>query len=247
MKFYALLGQSLGHSFSRSWFETKFKREGISGQYFNLEVNDLSSIRDIVLSHRLSGFNVTIPYKTSIIPYLDALDPLAGECGAVNVVKCEPDGRWRGFNTDIIGFRETLRPFLMNQHQKALILGTGGASRAVQVACRQLGLLTLIVSRSAKGKGMVSYQELDAGMMMEYPVIINATPLGTHPQTDTLPPIPYEGLTSENLLYDLVYNPPETAFLKEGAKRGAKTVNGYPMLERQAEESWLIWTENQTD
>lgn len=241
---YALLGKSLSHSFSRSWFEAKFREENLACEYINLELSELTTLRQIVRDLRLSGFNVTIPYKSIIIPFLDELDPIAEETGAVNTVKCRDDGTWIGFNTDVTGFRETLRTLLRPERHKALILGTGGAAKAVKYACNELGLENKLVSRKAVGTGVLTYTELDEVIIREFKVIINTTPLGTFPDVYEKPDLPYEGITSGHLLYDLVYNPSETSFMKEGSARGARVMNGYPMLVRQAEESWAIWTGN---
>jgi shikimate dehydrogenase len=249
-KIYGLIGLPLTHSFSKKYFSEKFLKEGIADQfrYENFELASLTEFRELVATHpQLYGLNVTIPYKEKIIPYLDELHAEAVTTGAVNTVVIERDTdgkviKTSGFNTDVTGFKETLKPYLKPSHQGALVLGSGGASKAVQQALKILHLPFLVVSRD-KGTGTVSYHEITNEVLLEYPVIINATPLGTFPDNESFPPIPYELLSGKNLLYDLVYNPPETVFLLKGRQQGAVTLNGYPMLVLQAEAAWKIWQE----
>lgn len=188
----------------------------------------------------LEGLNVTIPYKEAVIPYLQELDPTAAAIGAVNTIRVTPGGL-KGFNTDVVGFRDSLRPLLRGSDTAALILGTGGASKAVAYALGQLGIALRFVSRDP-GPGQLSYEALDAAMLREFPVIINCTPLGTYPAVSGAPAIPYAAITPAHLLYDLIYNPEQTKFLRKGAQQGARTKNGLEMLQLQAEASWELWS-----
>ncbi|MDR1884350.1 MAG: shikimate dehydrogenase [Prevotella sp.] len=245
MDLYGIVGNSLAHSFSPRYFTGKFAKENIDAEYVKFEIPDISLFPDIVNSHaNLKGMNVTIPYKEKIIQYLDELDPPAKELGAVNVIKFLRDGdrvRLAGYNSDIIGFRNSIGPSIdRNIHRKALILGTGGASKAVAGGLRSLGLDFTCVSRTPKA-GQLAYRDLDESTFNEYTVIVNASPLGTFPNVDEAPDIPYQYLTSGCLLYDLVYNPAETKFLRLGKERGSKVKNGSEMLELQALAAWDIW------
>lgn len=242
MPAYALVGKKLGHSFSKAWFTAKFEREGLEDfQYINLETDSIENIRQLAEENQLSGFNVTIPYKRTVIPFLDELSPAAAAIQAVNTVKRFPDGRLMGYNTDIFGFRESLKPHLRPCHSHALILGTGGASKAVAYVLEELGIEFQYVSRSPAGKDTRTYDRLNNLDIRNAPLLVNTTPMGTFPDIETAPDIPYEGIDKYHLLFDLVYNPPETKFLKLGKMYGADTVNGYDMLVKQAEESWRIW------
>lgn len=241
MPVYALLGRQLGHSFSKSWFNAKFEREGLQDHsYINIETEELKDIRILLDSNRISGLNVTIPFKSAIIPFLDGLDEIAGTIGAVNTVTCSKDGKLFGYNTDWIGFYETLKPLLRPYHTQALVLGSGGASVAVRYVLDLLGIDYILVSRNT-GPGIVNYDSLTQKDVRNAPLIINTSPVGTYPDTESAPDIPYSGIEKFHLLYDLVYNPAETLFIRRGKAAGAATINGYPMLIRQAEESWKIW------
>jgi shikimate dehydrogenase len=248
MNTYGLIGFPLKHSLSAVFFAEKFKNERIEAEYLNFEIPDILDIREVILfNQHLKGLNVTIPYKEKVIPFLHEISAEALKIGAVNVVKVErrPGDmyfyRLKGFNTDYIGFKESIRPLLRPEmHRKALILGTGGASKAVFHALNDLGVETRFVSRQADGE-KIAYTNLTPQIIGEYRVIVNASPVGTFPKTDECPAIPYEGLTPEHLLYDLVYNPAETLFLKKGAERGATVKNGKEMFERQALAAWEIW------
>lgn len=243
MPAYALVGKKLGHSFSKAWFMAKFEREGLPGcRYDNIELEHIDELPAAVKAHDLAGFNVTIPYKSAIIPYLDELSPAALETGAVNTVSVR-EGRMIGHNTDVIGFEATLDPLLKPCHTAALILGTGGAAKAVAYVLRRKGIDFQVVSRQGDGKTILRYEQLTMLDVRNAGLIINTTPLGMYPSTDSKPDIPYEGVDKYHLLYDLVYNPPETQFMKMGQLYGAATVNGYNMLIRQAQESWNIWQE----
>ncbi len=243
-----LIGYPLTHSFSARYFAEKFKNEGISGYtYENFEIPRIEDFPNVIKNNpEILGLNVTIPYKEQIIPYLDELDDEAKEIGAVNTIKVirSVDGsvKLKGFNTDIYGFRETLKPLLKMNHYKALILGTGGAAKAVEYVLKKIGLSVLYVSRNPESENERSYIELNEFAVKDFPVIVNSTPLGMHPKVDACPDIPYEFLNENNLLYDLIYNPAETLFMKKGAEKGAITQNGLGMLKLQAEKAWSIWT-----
>lgn len=243
MKQYGLIGKTLSHSFSKKYFEEKFKRENINAVYENFELNDISQVEGLFSIHsNLCGLNVTIPYKEQIIPYLDEVDEQAQKIGAVNTIYIDKEtGKMKGYNTDVYGFKQSLKPFLENQHQRALILGTGGASKAVAYVLNELGITTAFVSRTPQLENQLSYDELNENILASFLLIINTTPLGTFPDVEEKPPINYDAITPNHLLYDLVYNPAETAFLKEGKKRGALTINGEQMLQLQAEKAWEIW------
>ena len=238
MKRYGLIGKTLGHSFSRQYFGEKFAAEHIDARYDNFEMPSADDVLPLIESMPdLVGLNVTIPYKQDVVPLLRSLDADARAIGAVNVIRIRD---MRGFNTDVIGFRESIRPLLQPHHTKALVLGTGGASKAVRYGLRQLGIEPLSVSRTSR-EGIISYADIDEALLSEYRVIVNCTPLGTFPNVEQCADIPYDLLTPEHLLYDLVYNPDETRFLRMGRERGAATKNGYEMLVRQAEAAWEIW------
>ena len=247
---YGLIGHPLGHSFSKDYFTEKFRREGLDCEYINIDLPSLrgTELREMTKQpegsstegrksnlHRLSGFNVTIPYKESIIPYLDGLDPIAAEVGAVNTVKVLDDGRMIGYNTDVIGFYSSL----LTPHS-SLVLGTGGASKAVQYVLRKNNIPYKTVSRS-KEKGDLTYQGLTPEIIQSHLLIVNATPVGMVPNINDAPRLPYEAITPDHTLFDLIYNPEETLFLKHGREHGAKTINGLTMLHAQAEASWEIW------
>jgi shikimate dehydrogenase len=246
MKKYGLIGFPLKHSFSQKFFSQKFEREKLEAVYLNFEIPSIEEFPQIIENNpELEGLNVTIPYKEKIIPYLDKLDPQAQQVGAVNVVKVERlengDIQLIGYNSDLIGFQNSIAPLIIPSiHKKALILGTGGASKAVRCGLQNLGLHTTFVSRK-KSEGQFSYDDLTANILQEYNVIVNASPVGTFPNVDEAPQIPYQWLGNDHLLYDLVYNPAETKFLKNGKKNGAETKNGAEMLELQAMAAWKIW------
>ena len=239
---YGIIGYPLGHSFSRGFFTEKFQKEHIDAEYLNFEIPDVSALPDILHRHpRLRGLNVTLPHKTAVIPLLDEMSHEAREIGAVNVIRIR-DGRLKGFNSDIIGFMDSLRPLLQPHHRRALVLGTGGASRAVCVGLRHLGLEWTYVSRQPQ-QGMLTYADLTPSLLQQVPVIVNCTPVGMFPHTDQCPPLPYQALTDRHLLYDLVYNPLQTTFLRQGMHQGSTTKNGLEMLHLQAHASWHFWNE----
>lgn len=241
MNTYALIGKNINYSFSRNYFSEKFRREGIEDcQYINFDIPSLDNLSTLLESTpNVKGMNVTIPYKREIIKLLSAIDPVAHKIGAVNTIKVSNIGLV-GYNTDYYGFMESLRPLLLPEHSNALILGTGGASSAVAYALEALGIMYRFVSRSPR-MGMFSYEDLSKALLEEYLVIINCTPLGTFPNITDFPRLPYKYITAKHLLYDLIYNPAETAFLAKGKQQGAMTCNGLSMLELQAEKSWEIW------
>ncbi len=240
---YGLIGFPLGHSFSRKFFTEKFQREGIDAEYRNFEIPDARQLLDIVReTPGLRGLNCTIPHKQAIIPLLDEMSDEAREIGAVNVVKVLPDGRLKGYNADIIGFMDSMQPLLKPHHRKALILGTGGASKAVRTGLGKLGLEWIYVSRTAK-EGQLTYEQLTPEVMADHQVIVNCSPVGMFPHTDEAPRLPYDLLTPQHLLYDLVYNPLETKFMQLGRSRGATVKNGLEMLHLQAMASWRFWNE----
>lgn len=241
---YGLVGYPLRHSFSRDFFNEKFKNENIDAEYLNFEIPSISSFPDIIAqTPGLRGLNVTIPYKEKVISHLDELSTEARAIGAVNVIKVsrrQGSLHLKGFNSDVIGFTRSLEPLIEPVHRKALILGTGGASKAVRYGLGQLGLEYLFVSRTPR-TGMLSYEQLTPEIMEEYKVIVNCTPVGMYPHTDECPDIPYDLVGPKHLLYDLIYNPEETLFLKKGRERGATTKNGLEMLILQAYAGWDFW------
>ncbi len=246
MKKYGILGYPLGHSFSPSYFNEKFQNEGIDATYEKFELPAITDLQAVIdYTPELCGFNVTIPYKEKVMSYLDTVSPEARAIGAVNVVRVEHDGshtRLYGYNSDVIGFSRSIKPLLLPSHKKALILGTGGASKAVNYGLKQLGLETVLVSRYEKDN-TITYAQVTPELLAEYTVIVNCTPSGMAPHFDECPQIPYEALTPRHLLYDLIYNPDETLFLKKGKAQGATTKNGLEMLLLQAEAGWEIWNQ----
>lgn len=243
MKTYGLIGYRLSHSFSKKYFNEKFAKENIADcVYENFPLETIKEFATLLhTTPDLKGCNVTIPYKQEIIPYLDELDAAAKEIGAVNVVKIFPDGKLIGYNSDYYGFKTSLQKFIpVNRSYRALILGTGGAAKAVAVALKDLEIPYQYVSRS-KGEGMISYAEMNEKTLEEYSIIINTSPLGMYPDVDSFPDIPYQFLTDKHYLYDLVYNPEITAFMRKGQQHGAHVVNGLEMLIGQAEKAWEIW------
>lgn len=240
-KLFGLLGKDIGYSFSRNYFSNKFTAENLQYEYVNFDLENLSTFKSLLKRKDISGMNVTIPYKQEVIPFLDGLDPVAKAIGAVNTIVFKDDKRL-GYNTDHIGFQKTLLNHLKPNHDKALVLGTGGASKAVCYVLEQLEIQTLKVSRN-EGQDRKAYHQLTAKDYKEYTLLINCTPLGTHPNTDAYPPIDYRHINAEHLLYDLIYNPEVTAFMQMGKDKGAIALNGYQMLVEQAEASWSLWTD----
>lgn len=242
MKRFGLIGKKLGHSFSAKYFAEKFEREGLRECDYSLyELPEIECVKEFMLTPDLVGFNVTIPYKQQIIPYLDDLDVQAREVGAVNCVKIERDGRRVGYNTDVDGIRLSLDKLLGEEKVgSALVLGTGGAAQAVQYVLRERGVNYKVVSRE-KGKADLTYDDLDQEVMSAHRLIINASPVGMYPACDNCPNIPYAMLSGSHFLFDLVYNPLTTRFMELGAEQGAATLSGIDMLYAQAESAWKIW------
>lgn len=237
MKVFGLIGKNLSHSFSKSYFDKEFFKEGNHYSYKNIEIQSIKEVFESDIINRLSGFNVTIPYKEEVIAYLDEVQSDAQKIGAVNCVKKERK-KWIGYNTDYQGFYESINPHLKPHHQKALVLGSGGASKAISYTLNEiLGINYTIISREGKN----NYLSINETILSEFSIIINCTPLGTYPKENEFPPIPYHLLSKDHLLFDLVYNPLETAFLKKGKKQGCQTLNGLEMLHLQAKKSWEIW------
>lgn len=246
MKTYGLIGKSLSHSFSKDFFEAKIKKEGLENvRYLNFELETIDELHDLISEHPdLMGLNVTIPYKISACNFLDAVDKDAKFIGAVNTIKIIRKNEkiiLEGFNTDAYGFYHSLYPYIKPIHQRALILGTGGAARAVCYVMNKFGISIQEVTRNPLKVQQMSYRMIDKETILNHEVIINTTPLGMYPNMDSYADIPYEYLTENHVLFDLIYNPAETLFLKMGEKFGASTVNGLEMLQLQAERSWEIW------
>lgn len=240
---FGLIGRNISYSFSRGYFSEKFTKLGLDNcSYENF---DLPSIEDfetkVASEEHLRGLNITIPYKQEIIPYLDVIEQEAKAIGAVNTIKITDSG-FIGYNTDYYGFKNSIEPLIKKHHQKALILGTGGASKAVAYTFDQLGIAYKFVSRT-KNNHQFTYDDLTDDIIREFTVIVNCSPVGTHPNVDQKPNLPYAGITDQHLLYDLIYNPEKTAFLKEGEQRGAVICNGLQMLIGQAEKAWEIWNQ----
>ncbi len=238
MRKLGLIGFPLTYSFSEPYFQEKFFKEGISDcQYQNYPIQDVKTIKLLLEKENLSGFNVTIPHKENIITFLDELSIEANEIGAVNTV-VKKNEKWIGYNTDWIGFYESIKPLLQKYHKKALVLGSGGASKAIVYALKKLEIEPLIISRKER---YTNYEEISNDLIAEHFIIVNCTPLGTCPKIDEYPPIPYELLSKKHLLYDLIYNPSKSLFLTFGKANEANIKNGLEMLQRQAEAAWIIW------
>lgn len=245
-KIYGLIGFPLTHSFSQRYFNQKFEAEGIKAQYLNFELPDIGDLMEVISEYpNLSGLNVTIPYKEQVIPYLDEMDNDARKIGAVNVIKFlrnKDDIKLKGYNSDIIGFTDSIAPLLNERRKRALVLGTGGASKAVVCGLENLGVQCTLVSRT-KRNDTITYADLTPDVMADNLIIVNTTPLGMYPHVDEAPDIPYDCLTPDHLCYDLLYNPDVTLFMRKAAERGAETKNGLEMLLLQAFAAWNIWNE----
>ena len=241
---FGLIGFPLGHSFSRTFFMDKFAREGIDAEYLNFEIPRIEDFTSIIRNHpNLKGLNVTLPYKQAVIPFLDELSEEACAIGAVNVIRISHTQKGiclKGFNSDTIGFTNSIRPLLHPHHQTALVLGTGGASKAICHSLDTLGIKWKYVSRTPRN-GAYTYEELTPEIIRNFPLIVNCTPVGMHPKTDVCPPIPYEGISAAHLVYDVVYNPETTLFMKKAQAQGATTKNGLEMLHQQAIAAWDFW------
>ena len=241
---YGLIGFPLGHSFSKSFFNEKFQNEGIDAEYINFEIKGIDELPEVLATNpELRGLNVTIPYKEKVLSFLDYISVEARAIGAVNVIRVDHKGDdvvLKGYNSDVIGFTKSIEPLLETFHRKALILGTGGASKAINYGLKSLGLETVLVSRYER-PGTIQYKDITPDVVKEYNGIVNCTPSGMFPHYDECPDLPYEALDNHNLLYDLIYNPDETLFMKKGRERGAQTKNGLEMLLLQAFASWDFW------
>lgn len=244
---FGLLGKSLSHSFSKSYFDAKFLAEKRTYySYSNFDMQNLDSLLALIAEQNISGLNVTKPYKELVIPYLNELDTVAKEIGAVNCINIsQKDNKpyLKGYNTDYYGFAQSIKPFMEPSHQKALILGTGGASKAAYYALKNVGIdVYFVTTGDKKAENYFYYNELNEYVLSAFKLIVNCTPLGLFPVVEKCPDIPYQYLTSEHLMYDLIYNPEETLFLKKGKVQGAVTINGLNMLKLQADKAWEIWT-----
>ncbi|MCI6201866.1 MAG: shikimate dehydrogenase [Paraprevotella sp.] len=241
---YGLIGYPLGHSFSKNYFNEKFENENIDAEYINFEIPTIDALPEVLATNpELRGLNVTIPYKEKVISFLDAVSPEARAIGAINVIKVEHKGNetiLKGYNSDVIGFTKSIAPLLKRHNKKALILGTGGASKAIDYGLKSLGLETVKVSRYER-PGTIQYSKITPEIIQEYNVIVNCTPCGMYPNIEECPELPYEAMTEKNILYDLIYNPDQTKFMKLGAKQGATVKNGLEMLLLQAFASWEFW------
>jgi shikimate dehydrogenase len=243
-KQFGLVGKNISYSFSKNYFIERFQKDNtLDCTYENFDIQDIADFPKIIKNNpNLVGLNVTIPYKETVIPFLNGLSETAAKIGAVNVIKITKEGELTGHNSDSYGFKKALEPLLQPHHKKALILGTGGASKAVAFALEELGISSTFVSRKASERG-INYEQIYASTFDDYHIIINSTPLGTSPNTDVFPAIPYEYFTPKHIAFDLIYNPAETQFLKKAKANGAVIKNGLEMLVNQAEKAWEIWNE----
>jgi shikimate dehydrogenase len=242
MKHYGLLGKSLSHSFSKNFFTKYFAENAINAAYSNLEIAQIEEVKSI-LESGVHGLNVTIPYKEAIIPYLDEITEEAQQIGAVNVVQFKNE-KTIGHNTDAFGFAQSIKPFFTNQHERALIFGTGGASKAIAHVLKKLGVQVYFISSSQEGEGIFSYNDLNEHMLVGCKLWVNCTPVGTFPNVTDELPIPWCELTEDHLVVDLIYNPTKTLFLEKAQQHGATILNGESMLKEQALKSWEIWNTN---
>lgn len=239
---FGLIGKNIDYSFSRAYFTEKFTSENLEHSYQNFDIQSIDEFPEIIKNtNNLNGLNVTIPYKEQVIPYLNKLNKKAKTIGAVNTIKITKKGKLIGYNTDYYGFKKAIEPYLKKHHKRALILGTGGASKAIAYALERLGISYNYVSRTISEKASLSYDTLTKSDIQSHQIVVNCTPLGTHPKTNNCPEIPYEAISDKHLLFDLIYNPEETKFLNLGKLKGATICNGYKMLELQAEKAWSIW------
>jgi shikimate dehydrogenase len=243
-KRFGLLGRNISYSFSKGYFTEKFNTENLTEcSYENFDIQDINDFPEIIKANSdLKGLNVTIPYKETVMPFLDELSERATKIGAINVIKITKEGKLKGYNSDYYGFKKALEPLLLVHHKKALILGTGGASKAVAYALEELGIQHTFVSRKPS-ENAIDYSQITAAVFSENHIIINSTPLGTSPKTDEFPDIPYHFFTNKHIAFDLIYNPAETQFLKRAKEAGAIVKNGMEMLVFQAEKAWEIWNE----
>lgn len=242
-KTFGLLGKNISYSFSRGYFTDKFQELNLKNYtYVNFDIQKIEDFPAIIKEvENLKGMNVTIPYKEEVLKHLDKLDRTAKKIGAVNTIKFTKRGNLKGYNSDVVGFENSIKPLLKKHHKKALILGTGGASKAIAFALKKNKIKYKFVSRSPEGKKEISYDALTKEIFQKYTLIINCTPLGTSPDIEKCPNVPYQYITDAYLLFDLIYNPEVSTFLSKGKEKGATIKNGYEMLKLQAEESWRIW------
>lgn len=243
-----LIGKTLKHSFSKQYFNEKFEQKKLKGySYRNFELDSIETLRTLIEKEKLDGFNVTIPYKESILPHLDEVEITANEIGAVNTVKVEWSGdnyKLIGYNTDVFGFHQLIKPFFKSRHERILILGTGGASKAVAYMLqKQYGVTVMYASRKPTRGNILNWKDVNDNVIHFHKMIVNTTPLGTYPNINETPNIPLSKVTNEHLFVDLVYNPEETIFLKNGKENGAVILNGLTMLHQQAEQAWELWHE----
>lgn len=243
MKKLGLLGKNISYSFSRTYFKNKFENENINNiSYENFDIENIDLFPSIIKNTKgLKGLNVTIPYKEQVIPYLDKINKKAKAIGAVNTIRITKKGKLVGYNTDCYGFKNTLKPFIKENHKKALILGTGGASKAIAYSLNEMGISYQYVSRKLSDGIGFSYETLTEDDIVDNQIIINSTPLGTFPNIEECPNIPYHAISEKHILFDLIYNPEETRFLQQGKLNKATTINGLNMLRLQAEKAWSIW------
>ncbi|MFN5418010.1 MAG: shikimate dehydrogenase family protein [Flavobacteriia bacterium] len=237
---FGLIGKRLDYSFSKTFFSDYFEKNNLTHSYENIEIPDISEIKQILENGNFNGLNVTIPYKESIITYLDELSPEAKAIGAVNTVSFI-NGKTIGHNTDAFGFQQSIKPFLDNRHERAMILGTGGASKAIAYVLKQIGLNVIFISRNPQAEDQFSYSEINENMVNACKMIVNCTPIGTFPNVTEKPDFPTEFLTQNHFVVDLIYNPEKTMLLKEAEAKGAMILNGYSMLKEQALKAWDIW------
>jgi len=239
---FGLIGKKLEHSFSKNYFTTKFNELNLESTYTNYELKSIEEVKDVFKIDGLVGLNVTIPYKESIIPFLDEVDDVALKIGAVNTVVIK-DGKTKGYNTDAYGFKQMIKPFFKAHHERAIVLGTGGASKAIAFVLEELGCSPIYISRYPNAENQFAYEEINKNMIEACPLIVNTTPIGMFPNENDEIDFPTQFLTEKNLVIDLIYNPKETIFLKKSKAKKAWTSNGLTMLHQQAERSWLIWNE----
>lgn len=238
---FGLIGKRLDYSFSKTFFSDYFEKKNLAHTYENIEIQDISEVKQILENGNFSGLNVTIPYKESIIAYLDELSPEAKAIGAVNTISFR-NGKKIGHNTDAFGFQQSIKPFLDNRHERAMILGTGGASKAIAYVLKQIGLNVIFISRNPQGENQFPYSEINENMVNACKMIVNCTPIGTFPNVTEKPDFPAEFLTQNHFVVDLIYNPEKTMLLKEAEAKGAMILNGYSMLKEQALKAWDIWS-----
>ena len=239
MKTYGLIGKTLTHSFSKDYFTAFFKKENIAASYENIELENIDEMEG-VFRKEYAGLNVTIPYKVAILPFLDNLSEEADKIGAVNVVSFE-NNKLVGYNTDAHGFHQSIKPFLSNKHERAIIFGTGGASKAIEYVLKNLGIDVIFVSRNPSSEHQFSYAEVNENMVNACKLLVNCTPIGMYPNNDECIELPFECLTEDHLVVDLIYNPSKSLFLQKAEKNGAMILNGESMLKHQALKAWEIW------